>query len=320
MLTKITTLIPAYKTKYLVELLTGLATQTHKPARIIISDDSPQGEFEALLRTMPLAQRLPIEICTGPKQGAYENFKHLLRMWGGSTELFHILLDDDVLYPDFYTRHVMAHSMGEMSCSISARWTANERGQPIEGMPIPKGVWFSNDRVVLLESSALFLSTAPECQNWLGEFSNCVMRKDCAELLFAPRFADVSYAGLWDLGAFLAASLIAPVAYIQDRLGYFRAGGEGHSGQMMGPHMKAAHIGYAAIALGGQRIGRLAPDQAQRCYGGIANAVAQRYATQEDMRVFVAPLQAMAAGLSAGEAAEPVFLEAWNAFLATHGF
>jgi hypothetical protein len=316
-LTRITTLIPAYKTKYLAELLTGLATQTHKPERVIISDDSPNGDFAALVRAAPLARMLPIEIHEGPRRGAYENFKHLIKLWDGRSELFHILLDDDVLYPDFYTRHIMAQAMGEMSCSISARWTANERGQPIEGMPIPKAVWFSNDRVVLLESSALFMSTLPECQNWLGEFSNCVMRASCAELLFQPRFEDVSYAGLWDLGAFLAASLIAPVAYIQDRLGYFRAGGEGHSAQMMGPHMKAAHIGYAALALGGERIGRLAPEQARRCYEGIAGAVAQRYAQQEDMVGFIAPLQALAAGQ---REAEPVFLAAWNEFLARHGF
>ncbi len=127
-LTQITTLIPAYKTKYMVELLTGLATQTHKPARILISDDSPNGEFTELLRTMPVAHRLPIEVCAGPKNGAYENFKHLVRHWNGSTDLFHILLDDDVLFPDFYARHVMAHAMApETACSISARWTANER-------------------------------------------------------------------------------------------------------------------------------------------------------------------------------------------------
>lgn len=310
---RITTLIPAYKTKYLVELLTGLASQTTKPDRILVSDDSPNGEFCEQLRQMPLAHRLPIEICAGPKRGAYENFKHLVRLWDGSSELFHILLDDDVLYPDFYQRHLMAHSMGRMSASISARWTANERGQPVEGMPIPKGVWFSNDRVVLLEPSALFASTVPECQNWLGEFSNCLLRKECAPLLFEPRFEAVSYAGLWDLGAFLAASLIAPVGYIQDRLGYFRAGGEGHSAQLMGPHMKAAHLGYAALALGGQRIGRLADDQAQRCYDGIAVAVAKRYHAEADMVPFVEPLRALALGQ---RAAEPAFLALWNDFLA----
>lgn len=316
----VTTLIPAYKTKYLVELLTGLVTQTHKPQRVIVSDDSPNGEFSALLQSpaMALAMRkLPIEIHTGPRAGAYENFKHLVRLWGNSTEFCHLLLDDDVLYPDFYMRHMMAHATGRHPCSISARWCSNERGQPVEGMPIPKAVWFSNDRTLLLDATVLFSTTLPDCQNWLGEFSNCVMRQDVAELLFKPEFGGVSYAGLWDLGAFLAASLIAPVAYIQDRLGAFRAGGEGHSGQMLGKHMKAAHLGYGALALGATRIGKLGAEPARQAYAGLHQALCNRYQDEPDVSPFIDVMRR----LSLGDAtAEAEFLHLWNGFLASHKF
>lgn len=316
----VTTLIPAYKTKYLVELLTGLVTQTRQPQRVIVSDDSPNGEFGALLRSpnMELAMRkLPIEIHQGPRAGAYENFKNLIRLWDGSTEFCHLMLDDDVLYPDFYMRHMMAHATGHHPCSISARWNSNERGQPVEGMPIPKAVWFSNDRTLLLDATVLFSTTLPECQNWLGEFSNCVMRKEMAELLFKPEFGGVSYEGLWDLGAFLAASLISPVVYIQDRLGAFRAGGEGHSAQMLGKHMKAAHLGYGALALGATRIGRLGAEQARQCYAGLHGALHNRYAQEPD----VAPFVDIMRRLSQGDAtAEADFLQHWNAFLSSHKF
>ncbi|MDR7334654.1 glycosyltransferase family A protein [Roseateles asaccharophilus] len=316
----VTTLIPAYKTKYLVELLTGLVTQTRQPQRVIVSDDSPNGEFGALLRSpnMELAMRkLPIEIHQGPRAGAYENFKNLIRLWDGSTEFCHLMLDDDVLYPDFYMRHMMAHATGHHPCSISARWNSNERGQPVEGMPIPKAVWFSNDRTLLLDATVLFSTTLPECQNWLGEFSNCVMRKEMAELLFKPEFGGVSYEGLWDLGAFLAASLISPVVYIQDRLGAFRAGGEGHSAQMLGKHMKAAHLGYGALALGATRIGRLGQEQARQCYAGLHGALHNRYAQEPDMAPFVDIMRR----LSQGDAtAEADFLQHWNSFLTSHKF
>lgn len=316
----VTTLIPAYKTKYLVELLTGLVTQTLLPKRVIVSDDSPGGEFGELLRSpaMALAMRkLPIEIHQGPRAGAYENFKHLVQLWDGSTEFCHLLLDDDVLYPDFYMRHMMAHATGRYPGSISARWCANERGQPVEGMPIPKAVWFSNDRTLLLDSTVLFSTTLPDCQNWLGEFSNCVMRKEMAELLFKPEFGGVSYAGLWDLGAFLAASLIGPVPYIQDRLGMFRAGGEGHSAQMMGKHMKAAHLGYGAMALGASRIGRLGAEQARQAYAGLHAALQSRYAQEADVAPFIDVMRRMGEG---DAAAEEDFLPLWNAFLASHKF
>jgi hypothetical protein len=317
---QVTTLIPAYKTKYIVELLTGLMTQTLKPQRVIVSDDSPDGVFSAMLASpqLELARRkLQIEVHTGPRAGAYENFKNLMRLWGGSTELVHLLLDDDLIYPDFYMRHLMAHASCKSPCSISARWCTNERGQPVEGMPIPKPVWLSNDRIVLLESSLLFSSTLPDCTNWLGEFSNCVMRKEAADLLFDPQFAGVSYEGLWDLGAFLAASLIGPVAYIQDRLGAFRAGGEGHSAQMMGKHMKAAHLAYAALSLGAVRLGQLSPESARQGFSGLHNALIERYSQEAD----VAPFIPVLAGLVTGEPqAEAAFLGLWEQFLRSHKF
>ncbi len=317
---KITTLIPAYKTKYMQELLTGLATQTRASHRVIISDDSPNGEFSERLNSPEMAYlraRIPIELVEGPKTGAYQNLRHLIQLWDGSSELVHILLDDDVIYPDFYARHFNAQEAGTFPCSISARWTANERGQPIEGMPIPEGVFNSLNRLVTLDAGAMFVSTVPQCQNWFGEFSNCVFRSHVAELLFQHEFAGVSYAGLWDLGFFLAASIRGPIAYIQDRLGYFRTGGDGHSSQLFGKYMKAAHLGYVALALGGKKLGRLGEYHARLCYHGIAAALIQRYSQQEDMLPFCQLLPQMAAG-EAG--AEDRFEQLWASYLASNGF
>lgn len=318
---KITTLIPAYKTKYLAELLTGLLTQTRPSERVIVSDDSPDGSFGALLRDGPMARfaaRLPLEIHPGPRAGAYENFKHLVKLWGGQTELFHIHLDDDVIYPDFYAQHRLAHATGDpISCSVSARWTANEKGQPIEGMPIPESIFHAQARMMSVGPMALISSTVPYCQNWLGEFSNCVIRAEHAGLLADTQFAGVSYAGLWDLGFFIAATLRQPVAYIQDRLGYFRAGGEGHSAQVNGKHMKAAHLGYAALGVGLKRLGRLNEAQAKLCYEGIASALMARYSSQDDMKPFAAVLMRMA---RQDPAAQDEFVTAWHAFLKLHGF
>ncbi|MDM4764981.1 hypothetical protein [Pelomonas sp. SE-A7] len=317
---QITTLIPAYKTKYMVELMTSLVTQTHKPGRIIVSDDSPNGEFGEILSSPAMAvarERLPIEIHRGPQAGAYENFLHLLKLWDSSTELVHLLLDDDVIYPDFYATHRAVHGAGAFSCSISARWTSNERGQPIEGMPIPAGIVQSMSRIVSLDAGAMFTTTIPQCQNWFGEFSNCVMNPRSAALLFKPDFGGVSYAGLWDLGAFLAASLQGPVAYVQDRLGHFRTGGEGHSNQLYGKHMKAAHLGYAALAVGARRIGQLGEAHARQCYDGIALAVQQRYAAEPDMQPLLPVLIRMRDGVPG---AEDEFLPVWQDFLSLHKF
>lgn len=314
----VATLIPAYKTKYIGELLVGLALQTRRSDRIIISDDSPDGEFGRLLDSPALAglrAGLPIEVHPGPRNGAYENFKHLIKLWGDSSDFVHLLLDDDLIYPEFYEQHLGGHRQGRFSCSISARWTAAENGQPIRGMPVPLAVKTDPARLLALDAGVMFTTTVPECKNWFGEFSNCILTRETAPLLLKPEFEGVSYAGLWDLGAFLAASLVAPVLYIQERLGAFRTGGEGHSAQLMGKHMKAAHLGYSALALGGKRLGQLSAEQARQCYAGIAPALVQRYGEQADMQVFAQLLFRMAAGEAAAEAE---FLDQWHGFLASH--
>ena len=44
-----TTLIPAYKAEFLIELLTCIRRQSLKPERIIFSDDSPNNIFQRTL-------------------------------------------------------------------------------------------------------------------------------------------------------------------------------------------------------------------------------------------------------------------------------
>ena len=316
----ITTLIPAYKPKYIVELLSSLRYQTYPSQRILISDDSPRGEFRQELyseRIRPLLTGLNIEFVEGPRNGAYENFVHLVRLWDGSSDLVHLMLDDDVAYPEFYESHMVAHASANLSCSISRRWTANELGWPLTGQPVPAGVKQNSSRILSLDSDVVFMTTVPECKNWFGEFSNTVMRAETCDILLKPELGGVSYAGLWDLGYFLAASMRAPIGYIQDYLGYFRTGGTGNSSNLFGSFWKAAVLGYVALALGAQRVGKLSREQVLACYGIIGPVLNQRYAQQEDMRVFCKLLPEMAASTPR---AEDLFLEALTVFHQKNGF
>ena len=316
----ITTLIPAYKPQYLPELLNSLRLQTRPARQIIVSDDSPNGEFRAALYSeamAPLRAGLNIEFIEGPRRGGYANMMHLVHAWAGRSELLHLMLDDDVAYPEFYERHLVAHASADFSCSISRRWTANERGQPLAGQPLPPALAQIAHRLVSLDAGVVFMTTAAECKNWFGEFSNVVFRAATAPLLLKPDFGGISYAGLWDLGAFMAASLQAPIGYLHDHLGYFRTGGTGNSSKFFGSYMKAAHLGYAALALGGQRIGKYTPTQAQHAFGILAPALTQRYASQPDMQPFIELLPRMAAGDALAEAS---FIEIWHAYLRRHDF
>lgn len=318
---QITTLVPAYKAQYLPELLQSLRLQTRPVGKIIFSDDSPGGQYRATLfsdELAPLRKGLDIECVEGPRKGGgYANMLNLLRVWNERSELLHLLLDDDIVYPEFYERHLVAHASGRFSCSVSRRWTADEHGRPIGGQPVPPTVAHHANRLLALDAGVVFATTAIECKNWFGEFSNAVFHASTLPALLKPAFGTVSYAGLWDLGAFMAASLVAPVAYIQDHLGYFRTSPAGNSSKFFGPYMKGAHLGYAALVAGGVQIGRYTPEQARAAYANLALAMAQRYGSQDDMQPFIELLPRMAQG---DELATSSFVEIWHAFLRRHDF
>jgi hypothetical protein len=175
----------------------------------------------------------------------------------------------------------------------------------------------SPNRILSLDADVMFMTTVAECKNWFGEFSNSVMRADTCDLLLKPEMGGISYAGLWDLGYFLAASMRSPIGYLQDHLGYFRTGGTGNSSQTFGPFMKAGILAYVALALGGQRMGKLSREQAVRCFIVIAPVIRQYYSQQEDMQVFCRVLPQLVASTLG---AEDAFLKAWAEFLEKNGF
>ena len=309
-----TTLVPAYKPKYLVELLTALRHQTVKPARIIFSDDSPDQAFVALLNAEPLKSAvadLNIEVVPGPRSGGYNNFRYLLHLYGGQTELFHLLLDDDIPYPNFYERHLQAHRQGSLGCVVSRRWTALESGQPYRDLPVPMPIAMHAQRMLVIGSELLFAQTVGISSNWLGEFSNVTFPAAMAPHLDDPKLADICFTGLEDLGGFLKVSLIAPLGYINEHLGYFRTSSEQHSAKPMGRPMKLAHLAYIALTLAGRNIGLLGASQAALNLASLCPLIVHRYAHEKDMAELCATLPALGA---AQAGAEERFLALWHVY------
>jgi glycosyltransferase involved in cell wall biosynthesis len=313
-----TTLVPAYKPKYLVELLAALRHQTVKPARIIISDDSPDQAFVAALGdNTPLRQAvadMSVEVVPGPRTGAYDNFRALLQRFGGQTELFHLLLDDDIPYPTFYERHLAAHSHGRLQCAVSRRWTALDSGQPTRDLPVPPAIATHPQRMLALDAKLLFAHTAGVSANWLGEFSNATFHADMAPLLDDPSLDGICFTGLEDLGAFLKASIRAPLGYINEHLGYFRTSAAQHSADPMGRPMKLAHLAYIALTLSGRRLGLLEPAAAQTNLSGLCPVIVERYGEQDDMAALCGVMPALATGGDEGDRVETEFLALWHVY------
>lgn len=312
---QITTLIPAYKPQYLVEQLTALRRQTVKPARIIFSDDSPDQAFVAALNSEPIkgaVADLNIEVWPGLRIGGYNNFRRLLQIYGGKTELFHLLLDDDIPYPSFYERHLHAHRQRVSHCVVSRRWTATEVGLPTHDLPVPPAVNLHPLRMLSLDSEMLFAQTAGLSCNWLGEFSNATFRAEMVAGLDDASMADISFAGLEDLGGFLKASLQSPLGYINDHLGYFRTSAQQNSANPMGRPMKLAHLGYIALTLAGQRLGQLSAEAAASNLAMLGPTIMHRYGHEADLAELCATLPALARG---GAEAETQFLVNWRAYV-----
>lgn len=312
---KITTIIPAYKAKYLHDLLIALYHQTVRPERVIISDDSPDRAFHAALQSDALRAAttgMNIEVIEGPRTGAFANCRHLLKAWNGSTPLAHLLLDDDVIYPEFYERHLAVHATGSVDCTVSRRWTALESGQPVSRLPVPEQVRRHGDRALLLAPEFLFSTTIPTCNNWLGEVSNAVFNHDAAGLLDNPQLAGISFEGLGDIGLFLSASLKKPIGYLNEPLGYFRMNPSQNSQVRSTRDFKQGRLAWIALGLAALRLKKVEPEQAAQCFSNTGSLIMRDFAGVDDM----APFCELLPGLVRCEpTACERFLEVWQAFL-----
>jgi hypothetical protein len=313
-----TTLVPAYKPKYLVELLTALRHQTVKPAKVVFSDDSPNQSFVAMLSAEPIRSAvadLHIEVVPGPRNGGYNNFRHLLKRYRQQatcrTGLFHLQLDDDIPYPSFYERHLQAHRSANVQCVVSRRWTALESGQPLRDLPVPPAISAHPQRLLALDAKLLFAHTAGNSTNWLGEFSNATFRADMAEGLEDPSFVGIPFDGLEDLGAFLKASLSGPIGYINDHLGYFRTSADHNSANPMGRPLKLAHLAYITLAMAGRHMGQLTTEQCDAVLERMAPIVQFRYGREADLAEICALMPRLAQGESSAQAE---FLVLWDVY------
>lgn len=311
-----TTLIPAFKPAYLAELLRALQAQTLSPARVIVSDDSPDGTFLSALSApglAPVVQRLNLSVVPGPRRGGWANCQQLLGLYAGATSHFHLLMDDDIPYPSFYARHAEAHAMAAGGCVVSRRWYASEAGLPLASLPVPPAVDAMPQRLLSLPTAVLFEQIVGTTNNWLGELSNTTFAADRVDDLRQPQIAGVKLHGLEDIGAMLMCAQRAPLGFINEHLGFFRTSAGQNSQQPLGRVFKLGVLGWIALALAALRAGHIAEPLARASIAHSAEVVRQRYAAEPDIQPFIALLPAVAAGGAADEA----FLALWHDFGAT---
>lgn len=310
------TLVPAYKHAFIPQLLVSLATQSYPTGKIIISDDSPNGEVSQVISDPALThivEKLDITIIQGPKQGTMSNVVHLLERWQQSSQLVHILFDDDILYPTFYAQHVQAHAHHNVGASVSYRWFTNELGQPYAVSQVPAFVQQSANQIDFIGADQLFASVVPTCDNWLGEFSNTVFSADAVQLYKRSRMEDIAYYGLGDVGVLLEISLHAKVAVIKNYLGGFRQNAQQNTVNYDSPVFKCGTVAWVALALASYKLGKINAQQLQQSVQLIQGAVHARFQQATDMQGIIQLFNSHAPDTTAFE---QTFLPLWQQLLA----
>ena len=132
-----------------------------------------------------------------------------------------------------------------------------------------------------------------------------------AQELVDTTLEGINYSGLEDLGAFLKASLLGPVAFINDHLGYFRISGDQHSANPMGRPLKLAFLAYIGLAIAGRIAGELDEQQSKQAVQRASLFVLHHYAKEADMCEFPVVLS----GCIEGRAnAESNFIDVWHRY------
>ncbi len=314
----IATLIPAYKTDYLADLLQSLVLQTYKKFSVIISDDSPDNRVTQMLLSPEFSkftQQLNLTIIDGPKLGKnHENIRHLLNVWNNQTELVHFLFDDDVIYPTFYAMHARVHLQSDTTLSVSKRWYADANGMPIEPQLIPENFGNLNVNVLNISQLDLATSTIPNCNNWLGEYSNVVFKSSAVGMLSTLSVDDVSIYGLGDIGSFIFAS--DNVLWINEYLGFFRRHGQQITGQIDNPSFKAGHLAWVSLAIVALNRRLIDLSGFHNTLSIMHRAIANRYPDEIEMMQF----NRLIADLILNIDKTPDFLSEWKNFIFKNGF
>lgn len=302
-------LIPAYKKEFLPSTLLSAMRQSWPDLAILVSDDSPGDEATRELRGLTFPR--DVRFYTGPKCGGMTNIGSLAARLDEDCRYVHVLCDDDLVFPGFIETHVRMLELSPASvCSASARWLVNDQGEIFGEFPRPAPVRDNRERVFQVAASFLFNSTIPTVENWLGEFSNVVWRREFAHTLKDRSADSICYAGLEDIGQILRASLVAPIVYLNQHLGAFRLHAAQNTQNSRSRTLMAGYLAWGGLAQLGRRAGLISIEQADRCLGIVSERVRAAYGEDAE----VAPYVAYVRGATA-ERRLQLFEQAWRDFL-----
>ena len=263
-----TTLIPIYKTQFLEDLVACLNAQTLQDFQVIFSDDSPSQDTAQLLDELHLDNpiRFSYRVISGLRLGPASNAYQLLTAWNFSSPYIHYLLDDDLIFPDFYASHMAAYQQTTAQTCLSARIIVDERKTPLAGISTPPSEALPKKQSIeMLDFASCVRSILPSCNNWLGELSNATFVGQTLADCVSGQLRALPYYGLNDLGVYLEILRQAPAAYIHNTLGAFRINRLQTSGNAHSSVFKSTVVSWISLALDAHSMGALNLTDTQQC-------------------------------------------------------
>jgi len=311
----ICTLIPVYKKEFFLNTLISLGTQRLKPDKVIFSDDSQDGfllnDHRLQLVVSSLLPGAELVYFPGPKIGALSNIRSLISKTSDEYELFHILFDDDLIFPDFYFAHQNAFSQfHSIKCAVSFRWFISESNIPIGAPSIPISERYG-DRYRLISLQLLSSSTVPYLRNWLGELSNTTFRgQSSLARIFDLTNSDIPMCGLEDIGTFVKFSDAGSLLLITDFLSGFRVSQSNNTANKQSDNFKAAVLGWIPISLFALRKGCITIEQHWQSVCNVLNTVKSFYSESDPLLVTKLESYFMTRSVDGAD-----FTELWRFFL-----
>ncbi|MDO8327928.1 MAG: glycosyltransferase [Cypionkella sp.] len=119
--------------------LDSFCAQTVAPALLIVSDDGSKDASRAILADFAAAHpELPVQLIEGPRQGAAQNFLHLLRAVPPEIDMVAISDQDDVWLPEKLARGAAALAgQAQPALSTGSSWVCDAGLTKLCRMPVP---------------------------------------------------------------------------------------------------------------------------------------------------------------------------------------
>ena len=282
-----TTLVPIYKTHFLEDTVACLNAQSRQTFQVIFSDDSPTQDLAPLLDDLQITQRLrfPYRIIQGRRIGPATNCHDLFAAWAAnkSTPYIHFLLDDDLIFPDFYLWHERAFARGQAKLCVSSRIIVNEKKTPFAHTRQPDFINEQNASFSPLHLPECLQTTLPTLDNWLGELSCATLDGAALGQTLKGQLHQLPYYGINDLGLFLEMIAAHPACYINNTLGAFRVNRWQTSRDAQSSIFKSTIISWASLALDAYHMGQLSEHDVNLCLARVQHSVQNLLPTNPDL-------------------------------------